>query len=58
MATKATDQAEISQAKVKVCTAEKETQLQKFKDEKEQLLSKLKQLQDIISEKDQYLKVE
>lgn len=57
MATKATDQAEESEAKVKGCIAEKESLLQKFSYEKEELLAKLKQLQDVINDKDQELKV-
>ena len=38
MATKATDQAEESEGKFKTCIAEKENLLQKFADEKQELL--------------------
>ena len=57
LATKATDQAEESEGKFKSCIAEKENLLQKFADEKQELLDKLNQLQDVISDKDQELKV-
>ena len=57
LATKATDQAEESEGKFKSCIAEKEDLLQKFADEKQELLDKLNQLQDVISDKDQELKV-
>ena len=57
LATKATDQAEESEGKFKSCIAEKENLLQKFADEKQELLAKLNQLQDVISDKDQELKV-
>ena len=57
LATKATDQAEESEGKFKACIADKENLLQKFSDEKQELLSRLNQLQDVISHKDQELKV-
>ena len=57
LATKATDQAEESEAKVKTCIAEKEAQWQKFSDEKQELLAKLMQLEEVINDKHQQLKV-
>ena len=57
MATKATDQAEESEGKFKACIADKEDLLKKFSDEKQELLDKLNHLQDVISDKDQELKV-
>ena len=57
LATKATDQAEESEGKFKACIADKENLLQKFSDEKQELLAKLNQLQDVINDKDRELKV-
>lgn len=57
LATKATDQAEESEAKVKACNAEKESLMNKFCQEKQELLADLKRLQDLINEKDQELRV-
>ena len=57
LATKATDQAEESEAKVKALRTEKEEMLKTFSEEKHELLAKLKQLQEIITDKDQELKV-
>ncbi len=57
LATRATDQAEESEARVKACIAEKEGLLKKFAEEKDQLSAKLKQLQETINDKDLELKV-
>ena len=57
LASKATDQAEESEAKVKALRVEKEDLLETFSSEKQELLAKLKELQDIIADKDQELKV-
>ena len=57
LASKATDQAEESEAKVKALRVEKEDLLETFSSEKQELLAKLKELQEIIADKDQELKV-
>jgi hypothetical protein len=57
LATRATDQAEESEAKVKICIAEKDALLRTSNEAKQELLAKLKTLQEIINEKDQQLKV-
>ena len=57
LASKATDQAEESEAKVKALRLEKEDLLETFSSEKQELLAKLKELQEIIADKDQELKV-
>ena len=57
MASKATDQAEESESKVKTLRKEKDELLQAFSIEKQDLINKLTQLQQIIADKDQELKV-
>ena len=56
MASKATDQAEESESKVKTLRKEKDELLQAFSIEKQDLMTKLTQLQQIIADKDQELK--
>jgi len=57
LAIRATDQAEESESRVKVLKVEKENLLKSFADEKLELLAKLKQLQELIADKDQQLRV-
>ena len=57
LASKATDQAEESESKVKTLRKEKDELLQAFSIEKQDLMTKLTQLQQIIADKDQELKV-
>ncbi len=57
LASRATDQAEESEAKVKAVVSEREALVKASSEAKQELLSKIKRLQEIIEDKDQELKV-